>query len=46
MLARTVCFALQGVDGCPVWVETDISSSLQPASRGLVISIISMMNSR
>ena len=31
MLARTVCFALQGVDGCPVWVETDISSSLQPA---------------
>ena len=26
MLARTLCFALQGVDGRPVWVETDVSS--------------------
>ena len=30
MLARTLCFALQGVDGRPVWVETDVSSSLEP----------------
>ena len=25
MLARTLCFALQGVEGQPVWVETDVS---------------------
>ena len=28
MLARTVCFALQGVDGRPVCVETDVSGGL------------------
>ena len=28
MLARTVCFALQGVDGRPVTVETDVSGGL------------------
>ena len=26
MLASTLCFALQGVDGQPVYVETDVSS--------------------
>ena len=30
MLARTMCFTLQGVDGRPVWVETDVSSSVEP----------------
>ena len=25
MLARTLCFALQGVEGQPIWVETDVS---------------------
>ena len=25
MLARTLCYALQGIDGCPVTVETDVS---------------------
>ncbi len=30
MLARTMCFALQGVDGRPVWVETDVSFSMEP----------------
>ena len=29
MLARTMCFALQGVDGRPVWVETDVSPSME-----------------
>ena len=28
MLARTLCFALQGVEGQPVHVETDVSSGL------------------
>ena len=28
MLARTMCFALQGVDGRPVWVETDVTGGL------------------
>ncbi len=28
MLARTLCFALQGVDGRPVWVETDVAGGL------------------
>lgn len=28
MLARTICFALQGVDGRPVRVETDVSGGL------------------
>ena len=28
MLARTMCFALQGVDGRPVWVETDVSGGM------------------
>lgn len=28
MLARTLCFALQGVDGCPVWVETDVTGGM------------------
>ena len=28
MLARTLCFALQGVDGQPVWVETDVTGGL------------------
>ena len=28
MLARTLCFALQGVDGRPVWVETDVTGGL------------------
>lgn len=28
MLARTICFALQGVDGRPVTVETDVSGGL------------------
>ena len=28
MLARTICFALQGVDGRPVTVETDVSMGL------------------
>ena len=28
MLARTMCFALQGVDGRPVWVETDVAGGL------------------
>ncbi|MBQ6255037.1 MAG: YifB family Mg chelatase-like AAA ATPase [Clostridia bacterium] len=27
MLARTLCFTLQGVDGRPVWVETDVRPS-------------------
>lgn len=25
MLARTLCYALQGIEGCPVTVETDVS---------------------
>lgn len=28
MLARTLCFALQGVDGRPVWVETDVTGGM------------------
>ena len=28
MLARTLCFALQGVDGQPVWVETDVTGGM------------------
>ena len=28
MLARTLCFALQGVNGEPVWVETDVSGGM------------------
>ena len=28
VLARTLCFALQGVDGFPVWVETDVSGGM------------------
>lgn len=28
MLSRTMCFALQGVDGRPVWVETDVAGGL------------------
>ena len=28
MLARTVCFALQGVEGRPVWVETDVTGGM------------------
>lgn len=28
MLARTLCFTLQGVDGRPVWVETDVSGGM------------------
>ena len=30
MLARTLCFALLGVDGSPVRVETDVSSAAEP----------------
>ena len=28
LLARTLCFALQGVDGRPVWVETDVTGGM------------------
>ena len=28
MLARTLCFALQGVDGIPVTVETDVAGGM------------------
>lgn len=28
MLARTVCFALQGTEGQPVWVETDVTGGM------------------
>jgi magnesium chelatase family protein len=28
VLARTICFALQGVDGQPVWVETDVQGGV------------------
>ena len=28
VLARTICFALQGVDGRPVWVETDVQGGV------------------
>ena len=32
MLARTLCFALQGVEGRPVWVETDVAGGLESIS--------------
>ncbi len=28
MLARTLCYALQGIEGCPVTVETDVSNGI------------------
>lgn len=28
MLARTMCFTLQGVDGQPIWVETDVTGAI------------------